>query len=203
MVRLRQALFLIVVAIVCAVVSNLLASPSRKLAWVGSYPNALVVPTPAAAAAPAPPAPVAPTPPTAATPPAAPSSAAVPAKDYPPHPDKPWVDIGGDEAAALHGRGVPFLDARRTSVYIEGHIAGARSFPIWESTVDNEIKKLFDEGYDVNAPLVIYCSGGDCEDSHMLAQRLHGYGFNDALVYTGGFPDWEKRGLPVEKGPPK
>ena len=34
----------------------------------------------------------------------------------------------------------------------------------------------------------------------MLSQKLHGYGFNNALVYTDGFPDWEKRGLPVEKG---
>jgi 3-mercaptopyruvate sulfurtransferase SseA len=104
---------------------------------------------------------------------------------------------------ALHREGIPFLDARRSAVYAEGHIAGARSFPIWESTVDEQIKRLFEEGYDVNAPLVVYCSGGDCEDSHMLAERLHRFGFNDALVYADGFPDWEKRRLPIEKGAPK
>ncbi|MGH9369519.1 MAG: rhodanese-like domain-containing protein, partial [Thermoanaerobaculia bacterium] len=126
------------------------------------------------------------------------------AREYAPHPDRAWVDISGEEAVALHGRGVPFLDARRTAVYVEGRIAGARRFPIWESAVvESAIKGLFDEGYDVNAPLVLYCSGGDCEDSHMLAERLHGYGFNNALVYTGGYPDWEKRGMPVEKGAPK
>jgi rhodanese-related sulfurtransferase len=128
---------------------------------------------------------------------------AVSSKDFPPHPDRPWADITGEQAALLHGRGVPFLDARRTAVYQDGHVAGARSVPIWESTVDDGIKKLFEEGYDTDAPIVVYCSGGDCEDSHMLSQRLHGFGFNNALVYTGGFPDWQKRGLPIEKGPPR
>jgi rhodanese-related sulfurtransferase len=192
MVRLRGAAALAGFAALLAVLSNALAGPQRRLPWVGDYPNARVVPPPPLAA---------PAAPAAATPTA--PAAASEKRSYPPHPDRPWVEIGGDEAAELHREGAPFLDARRTSVYAEGHIGGARSLPIWESTVDDGIKRLFDEGTDVNAPLVVYCSGGDCEDSHMLAQKLHGYGFNNALVYTGGFPDWEKRGLPVEKGAPK
>jgi rhodanese-related sulfurtransferase len=187
----RGASVLAGTAALLAVLTNALAGPQRRLPWIGHYPNARVVPPAPSPAAPAP---------EAKAP--APASAGE-KRAYPPHPDKPWVEIGGDEAAELHREGVPFLDARRTSVYAEGHIAGARSLPIWESTVDDGIKRLFDEGTDVNAPLVVYCSGGDCEDSHMLAQKLHGYGFNNALVYTGGFPDWEKRGLPVEKGPPR
>jgi rhodanese-related sulfurtransferase len=181
MVRLREAAVLVGAAILCAVVSNLTASPQRRLAWIGSYPDALKVP-----------APVVPAP--------TPAASTAASREYAPHPDRPWVAISGDEAADLHRREIPFLDSRRTTVYEAGHIAGARSFPIWESTVDDAVKKLFEEGYDVNAPLVVYCSGGDCEDSHMLSQKLHGYGFNNALVYTEGFPDWEKRGLPVEKG---
>ena len=196
MVKLREAVVLVGGAVVCAAISNLTAAPARRLSWVGDYPNARTVPvlkaaTPGAAAASAP----------AAS--AAPATSEATAKEYPPHPERPWVAITGDEAVALHRKGIPFLDARRSAVYAEGHIAGARSFPIWESTVDEQIKKLFEEGYDVNAPLVVYCSGGDCEDSHMLAERLHRFGFNDALVYADGFPDWEKRRLPVEKGAQK
>ncbi|MGE5276028.1 MAG: rhodanese-like domain-containing protein [Acidobacteriota bacterium] len=184
-------------AIVCAAISNLSAAPARRLPWVGDYPNARTVPvlrapTPGAAA-------VRPGPSASA----APAASETATKEYPPHPDKPWIAITGEEAVALHRKGIPFLDARRSAVYAEGHIAGARSFPIWESTVDDQIKRLFEEGYDVNAPLVVYCSGGDCEDSHMLAERLHRFGFNNALVYADGFPDWEKRRLPVEKGAPK
>jgi rhodanese-related sulfurtransferase len=195
MVRRREAAALVGAAVLCAAVANLIASPQRRLAWIGSYPEALKVP-----------APVAPAPTPAVTAASAAEASAVGTGtpgEYPPHPDRPWVAITGDEAVALHRQGIPFLDARRTTVYEAGHIAGARSFPIWESTVEDAVKKLFEEGYDVNAPLVVYCSGGDCEDSHMLSQKLHGYGFNNALVYTDGFPDWEKRGLPVEKGAPR
>jgi rhodanese-related sulfurtransferase len=193
MVNPRQASAVVVAAVFCAVVSNAIGGATRRLPWIGRYPNALKVP-PAPAPAPTPVAPA----------PVGSSAAPVPARDYPPHPDRPWVDLTGEEAVELHKRGVPFLDARRTAVYEAGHIAGARSFPIWEaSVVEAAIKGLFDQGYDVDGPLVIYCSGGDCEDSHMLAEKLHGFGFNNALVYTGGFPDWEKRAMPVEKGAPR
>src|SRR5688500_12256953 len=52
---------------------------------------------------------------------------------FTPHPDKPYVEITGDDAAALFSAGVLFLDARRSSIFEEGHIAGARSFSIWEA----------------------------------------------------------------------
>ncbi len=57
------------------------------------------------------------------------------------------------------------------------------------------------EGRDGAQPVVVYCSGGDCEDSHMLAQRLFGGGFNNLLVYKDGFPDWTKRGGKTASGP--
>ncbi len=51
-------------------------------------------------------------------------------------------------------------------------------------------------------PVVLYCSGGDCEDSHMLGQKLFGAGFNNLLVYKDGFPDWAKRGGAMAQGGP-
>jgi len=119
---------------------------------------------------------------------------------FPAHPDKASSEIGGDDAEALHKEGRLFLDARRSSVYAEGHIPGARSFPVWESDIDGRVKAFFDEGLDQNAPIVIYCSGGDCEDSHMLAEKLYMVGFNALYIYKDGYPGWSKRGLPVTKG---
>jgi rhodanese-related sulfurtransferase len=122
---------------------------------------------------------------------------------FAPHPDKPYVEIEGDAAAALHKAGMLFLDARRSSVFEEGHIAGARSFSVWEADVDDKVTALYEERSDPaaqNKAIVIYCSGGACEDSHMLAQKLWGVQFNNVYVYKDGFPDWEKRGLPVKKG---
>ncbi|MFN2387430.1 MAG: rhodanese-like domain-containing protein [Thermoanaerobaculia bacterium] len=184
---LRQGLLLAGLALAAAAVSNLMASPQRRLAWIGEYPDALKLP--------------ARQPTTAALQPAAPpSEAASEDKAFPPHPDRPSADITGDDALLLHSRGTLFLDARRSKVFEEGHIRGARSFPVWEADIDARVKALYEEGLDQSAPLVVYCSGGSCEDSHMLAQRLYMVGFDNVLVYTGGFPDWEARKAPVEKG---
>lgn len=126
-----------------------------------------------------------------------------PLTHFTPHPDKAYVELGGDDVALLYRSGVLFLDARRTSVFEEGHIAGARSFPVWEADVDDRVNALYAERSDPadqNKPIVIYCSGGACEDSHMLAQKLWAIQFNNVYVYKDGFPDWQKRGGAVRTG---
>ncbi|PYQ29476.1 MAG: hypothetical protein DMF56_10945 [Acidobacteria bacterium] len=142
-------------------------------------------------------------PPVAATPLPSPTPPAPDISRFTAHPDKPYVEIAYDDAAALHAKGVLFLDARRTSVFEEGHITGARSFSVWESDIDDKVNALFNERSDPreqNLPIVIYCSGGACEDSHMLAQKLWGIQFNNVYVYKDGFPDWQKRGGAVRTG---
>jgi rhodanese-related sulfurtransferase len=136
-------------------------------------------------------------------PPTAPAAEEDPLKRFPAHPDKPYVEIAFADVKWLHGKNVLFLDARRTSVYEQGHISGARTYSVWESDIDDKVRKLFDERSDPQAqalPIVIYCSGGDCEDSHMLAQKLWGIQFNDVYVYKDGFPDWQQRGGSVHTG---
>jgi rhodanese-related sulfurtransferase len=210
-----RALALILAAAACAAISNATASRERKLAWVGAYPRALDVapvsgePASGAAAAPAAPAPGTPAVSNAPSPAAsasasasasAPGAAAAAAKAFPPHPDRAFVEIGTDDAQILFKQGRLFIDARRSSVYADGHVPGARNFPVWESDIADRVKAFYEEGLDQNAPIVIYCSGGDCEDSHMLAEKLYMVGFNDLLVDKDGFPAWQKRGLPVTKG---
>ena len=187
----RDAVGIVAVALVAAAVSNALAGPERKLHWIGSYASVLAAPTA-----------VSPTPsPGAAAAAVTPAAGDEAGRAFAPHPNKAWVEISGDDVAALHARGnILFLDARRTSVYRAGHIAGARSISIWESDADDKVKALFAEGRDQSAPIVVYCSGGDCEDSHHLGEKLYFVGFDNVLVYKDGFPDWEKRGLPAKKG---
>ena len=74
-------------------------------------------------------------------------------------------------------------------------------FPVWESDIDGRVTALVGEGRDGAIPVVLYCSGGDCEDSHMLAQKLFGAGFNNLLVYRNGWPDWVRRGGESATGP--
>jgi len=134
--------------------------------------------------------------------PAAPSPADTLAR-FKPHPSQAYVEISGADAAALYAAGVLFLDARRTSVYEQGHINGARSFSVWESDIDDKVNALYGERSDPSdqdKPIVIYCSGGACEDSHMLSQKLWGIQFNNIYVYKDGFPDWQNRGGAVRTG---
>jgi len=195
--HLLEAATLVLAAVLCAVVANALASRERKLALVGSYPNPLRVPEKrtedgAGASAPA----------ALASKGGAPASAS-PADllhRFPPH-NKPFVEISGDDVAWLVARGALVLDARRTKDYEQGHIAGAKSFPVWESDIDARATALVGEARDGAIPVVLYCSGGDCEDSHMLAQKLFGAGFNNLLVYRDGWPDWQKRGGRSATGP--
>lgn len=119
---------------------------------------------------------------------------------FPPEADKPWVEISGADAMWLHRQGTLFLDARRTSTYEQGHIAGARSFSVWESDVDDKVAGLLEQVSDQQLPIVVYCSGGACEDSHMLSQKLWGLFFENVLVYKDGFPDWQNRGGSVRTG---
>ena len=223
-----EGITLVVAAVICATVSNALAARERKLTLVGTYPNALKVPAqtaePVLSGAPVPsPAPavtatVVPTttpagedtraPQKPTTTPAKPPSPVnrPPSPDisrFTAHPDKPYVEIAYADVKALHDAGALFLDARRTSVYEQGHIAGARPFSVWESDVDEKVNKLFDERGDPREqvkPIVVYCSGGDCEDSHMLAQKLWGIQFNNVYVYKDGFPDWQSKGGTVHTG---
>ena len=253
--HLLEAATLVLLATLCALVANTLASRERKLALAGSYPEALKVPErktggssaslshPDAVAMPADSGVAAPSevsskdngagaaalaplassagargsakspfeekrpglatgsaPKATALPKASeaknPSFSSSPAdllKRFPPH-NKPYVEISGDDAAWLVAQGALVLDARRTKDYEGGHIAQARSFPVWESDIDARVTALVGEGRDGAVPVVLYCSGGDCEDSHMLAQKLFGAGFNNLLVYRDGWPDWVKRG---------
>lgn len=176
-----EASLLLAAAIVLAVLSNAFASHERKLDWFGKPPSAAPERTRRSPPAPSLPA------------------AAVPA-GIAPHPDRPWIEIPPEQAKALFDTGVVFIDARRSAAYREGHVRGARSIPVWESDADERVAAFVGEGHDPKAPIVVYCSGGDCEDSHELAQKLWGVTFDNVSVYKDGFPDWEKRGWPVARG---
>lgn len=120
---------------------------------------------------------------------------------FPPSPEVAAEEVHTDEAHWLWENGALFLDARRTSIYNEGHIEGARSFAVWEGDIDDKVMALSAEGIDTSMPIVIYCSGGECEDSHMLAQKLWGLFFNNLRVYYEGYPGWTDAGYPVAQGP--
>ena len=90
---------------------------------------------------------------------------------------------------------VLFVDARSQNNYEEGHIPGAVSFPLGQ--FDEKIESFLSR-HSLDQPLVTYCSGRTCEDSHNLARLLLEAGFTDIRVFIDGFPGWKAEGYPVE-----
>ena len=90
---------------------------------------------------------------------------------------------------------VLFVDARTRDDYDDGHLPGAVSLPIGQ--FDALIDAFLDQ-HDIEKPIVAYCSGRTCEDSHILAQLLMDFGYSDVKVFIDGYPGWESEGYPVE-----
>ncbi len=111
-----------------------------------------------------------------------------------------YLEIDDEVAVRLYSAGALFIDARRSSVYAEGHIEGARNIAVWEHDADTRIQALQGEGLPYDTVIVAYCSGGHCEDSVRLAERLALAGFFNIYVYKEGFPAWKARNLPISRG---
>lgn len=93
-----------------------------------------------------------------------------------------------------------FIDARTKDKYELGHIPGAFNVPPDAFTRGTPPVVDF---LDVERPVVVYCTGGDCHDSHVVIEqmmlirpelvRLH--------VFTDGYPAWTGAGLPTDTSP--
>ena len=178
----KELLLLVLLGSLAGAISNLARPESAKLDWVGHYgsPGSSLIPFPGI--------------PT--SPPASDPLSAAPHKD----PAMIYLTIDGDVAARLQKAGAVFIDARRSEAYKEGHIAGARSIAVWERDADAKIAALPGSKVPPDSVIVIYCSGANCTDSELLAQKMALSGFRNLYVYRQGFPDWESRRGPVERG---
>jgi rhodanese-related sulfurtransferase len=88
-----------------------------------------------------------------------------------------------------------FVDARSREDYEDGHIPGAVFLSVGQF---DELIGAFIDQHSLDQPIVTYCSGRTCEDSHNLAQLLLDFGFNDVKVFIDGFPGWEAEDYPIE-----
>lgn len=90
-----------------------------------------------------------------------------------------------------------FLDARAGDLYREGHVPRALSVPAKKAEA---AFPPFFERLPLEGTLVVYCEGGDCSSSLVLAKLLREKGFTDVRVFSGGWKEWARGGLPEEKG---
>jgi rhodanese-related sulfurtransferase len=93
-----------------------------------------------------------------------------------------------------------FIDARDEAHYLKGHIPGSHEFDHYrpEKHLGTVLPLC-----QLAEQVVIYCNGGDCEDSLFAAMSLRDAGIEPQklFIYTGGMQDWATNNLPIELGP--
>jgi rhodanese-related sulfurtransferase len=93
-----------------------------------------------------------------------------------------------------------FVDARDRDFYIAGHIPGAVHLHHYDSAKHiEEVRPILEAAFMV----IVYCNGGDCEDSINLALDLvtsYGIPNENVQVFEGGMDEWKAAGLPVVAG---
>ncbi len=94
---------------------------------------------------------------------------------------------------------VVFIDARDELHYREGHIPGACEFDPYHP--DKYFAAVLPV-CETAEQIVVYCNGGDCDDSETAAVLLRDVGIaNQKLfIYSGGITEWTSNSLPVELG---
>ena len=94
---------------------------------------------------------------------------------------------------------VLFVDARDDRHYQEGHIPGAYQFDHYRP--DNYLPTVLPACQNAEQ-IVVYCTGGNCEDSEFAALTLRDAGVppERLFIYAGGMTEWATNGLPVETG---
>ena len=119
--------------------------------------------------------------------------------------EHPYQEIQLDEVAKVfkdsgtkQGLNI-FVDARKEDLFVEGHIPGALHCDPYDAT--RHIEAVLQRANGVER-VIVYCGGGDCEDSIFLCRELIDAGVPEDAVYlfAGGWKDWSAKQLPVETG---
>jgi rhodanese-related sulfurtransferase len=92
------------------------------------------------------------------------------------------------------------IDARDPEHYAAGHIPGAYEFDHYHpEKYAPALAPLFETAQKI----IVYCNGGDCEDSEFTALMLRetfSVPSTRLFVYPGGIKDWEEHKQPIEMG---
>jgi len=91
------------------------------------------------------------------------------------------------------------VDARSRAAYEAGHIEGA--IRCYHYELDLCLDNLL--AYALGAEkVIVYCNGGDCEDSKFMCQELvdQGVPWSTIYLYADGWQDWVAQDMPYVEG---
>ncbi|MFO1475915.1 MAG: rhodanese-like domain-containing protein [Verrucomicrobiota bacterium] len=92
---------------------------------------------------------------------------------------------------------VVFIDARDAEHFRAGHIPG--SYPLDPYHPESDLVEVL-PACQLAEHVVVYCQGGECEDSRFAAILLRDAGIDarKIAVYLGGITDWRAAAMPVD-----
>lgn len=94
---------------------------------------------------------------------------------------------------------IVFVDARNKDEFNDGHIPGAYQLDPYHP--EQQLGGVL-TACQAAELVVVYCTGGDCEDADSTAILLRDAGVPNGklFVYGGGYTDWTENHLAVEEG---
>ena len=102
-------------------------------------------------------------------------------------------EVGTLEATRLMNQpGTLVLDVRDEKEFAEGHLPRARNVPLKELGA-----KAAELAKNKSKPVLVSCRTG--ARSGAAARALKAHGFTSVYQLKGGFAEWQKASLPVEK----
>ena len=118
----------------------------------------------------------------------------------PPFKIAPAATVGLAEfRSAAESKSALILDARPSVFFDQGHVPGALNLARDDFAHDyRRLAPVLQPATD--KPTIVYCSGGDCHDSRLVANALLSLGFSNVKVFTGGWEEWSKARLPESTG---
>jgi len=118
----------------------------------------------------------------------------------PPFKIAPAATVGLEEfRSAVESKSALILDARPSVFFERGHVPGAQNLSRDDFAHDYRRLSALLKGA-TDKPVMVYCSGGECHDSRLVANALLTLGFSNVRVFTGGWDAWSAAGLPTSTG---
>jgi rhodanese-related sulfurtransferase len=117
--------------------------------------------------------------------------------------DPPFIDINIAQLEfGTHSS--MFVDAREPEDFVCGTIPGSINIP-FEQLPDSNVDQYIDSSLNhtgKDTPIIIFCSGEECDLSLQLARNMVHGGYTHLSVFFGGAREWEKAGLDMERRKP-
>ena len=112
----------------------------------------------------------------------------------------PAATVGLDQfRSAVERKNALILDARPSVFFEKGHVAGALNLARDDFARDyRRLSPTLKAATD--KPIIVYCSGGECHDSRLVANALASLGFSNVSIFTGGWDAWSAAGMPAATG---